>query len=95
MRNAFGDYFDAFFLKMGNYSLRKLVQSKSHVKNWIPSILILGEVNAQGKIDSQGALQLVDNIKADTCSNIYGYIHRSKFEIEDLTAVSQKEELVR
>ena len=82
-------------MKFGNYSLRKLVQSKSHVKNWIPSILILGDVTPQGKIDSPGALQFVDNIKSDTCSNIYGYLHRGKFEIEDLTAISQREEAVK
>jgi solute carrier family 12 (potassium/chloride transporter), member 4/6 len=44
-RNIFGDFFDAFFMKVAKYSLNKLITSKSHVKNWIPSILILGEVS--------------------------------------------------
>jgi hypothetical protein len=52
LKNSFGDLFDAFFMKIASFSLIKLIQSKSHVKNWIPSTLILGEVTSLGKIDA-------------------------------------------
>lgn len=46
-RNIFGDLFDALYMKMAKFSLNHLILSSLHVKNWIPSFLIIGDINIE------------------------------------------------
>ena len=64
---------------MARSNILSLIGSQDHVKNYIPLVLILGDVSNEGKIKSLGALHFFKGIRNDTCLTIYGCPLVSKY----------------
>ena len=89
-KNNFGDLFDAFKIKFANSSIKGMISSQSHVKNWLPSFLLIANVKENGQIQPQGALSLLEQLKEDSCLTIVAHAHESKFSFQDFETFKKK-----
>lgn len=67
-----------------------MITSQSHVKNWLPSFLLIANVKENGQIQPQGALSLLEQLKEDSCLTIIAHAHESKFSFQDFETFKKK-----